>query len=37
MHLGEFVLFADDTNIFVAEKCKVKVVEKATATEATEL
>ena len=27
--LGKFVLFADDTNIFVADKCKIKVFEKA--------
>ena len=27
--LGKFVLFADDTNIFVADKCKFKVFEKA--------
>ena len=27
--LGKFVLFADDTNIFVADKCKIKVSEKA--------
>ena len=26
---GKFVLFADDTNIFVADKCKLKVFEKA--------
>ena len=27
--VGKFVLFADDTNIFVADKCKLKVFEKA--------
>ena len=27
--LGKFVLFADDTYIFVADKCKIKVFEKA--------
>ena len=27
--LGKFVLFADDTNILVADKCKIKVFEKA--------
>ena len=27
--LGKFVLFADDTNIFLADKCKIKVFEKA--------
>ena len=27
--LGQFVLFANDTNIFVAEKCKIKEFEKA--------
>ena len=27
--LGKFVLFADDTNIFVADKCKLKAYEKA--------
>ena len=26
--VGKFVLFADDTNIFVADKCKLKVFEK---------
>ena len=26
---GKFVLFANDTNIFVAEKCKIKEFEKA--------
>ena len=27
--LGKFVLFVDDTNIFVVNKCKIKVFEKA--------
>ena len=27
--VGKFDLFADDTNIFVADKCKLKVFEKA--------
>ena len=27
--VGKFVLFPDDTNIFVADKCKLKVFEKA--------
>ena len=28
-NIGKFVLFADDTNIFVADKCKIKAFEKA--------